>query len=140
MATTSTPPNGATIVARSAVLTLTAAQSDHSLALQVARTSNHQLIVGPGNVTATLDGHGVPIMARPDGTYVVSTRNQSAGAHSLDVVVSHDGIREILTGKVTVPQQQSVMDMLQGHGMAAWWVLNIAVVLIAVLIISRRRG
>ena len=140
MATTSTPPHGATIVARSAVLTLTAAQADHSLALQVVRTSNHQLIVGPGNVTATLDGHGLPIMARPDGTYVISTRDQSAGAHSLDVVVSHDGIREILTGKVTVPQQQSVMDMLQGHGMAAWWVLNIAVVLIAVLIISRRRG
>ena len=140
MAATSAPPNDSTIVARSAALTLTAAQSDHALALQVARTSDHRLIAGPGNLTVTLDGHGVPVMARPDGTYVISTRNQSAGTHSLDVVVSHDGIREILTGKVTVPQQQSVMDMLQGHGMAAWWVLNIAVVLIAVLIISRRRG
>lgn len=140
MAATSAPPNDSTIVARSAALTLTAARSDHALALQVARTSDHRLIAGPGNLTVTLDGHGVPVMARPDGTYVISTRNQSAGTHSLDVVVSHDGIREILTGKVTVPQQQSVMDMLQGHGMAAWWVLNIAVVLIAVLIISRRRG
>jgi hypothetical protein len=54
-------------------------------------------------------------------------------------VVSHDGIRELLTGTVTLPQQQSVLEMLQGHGMAAWWVLNIVVVLIAVLIISRRR-
>ncbi|HEV2269938.1 MAG TPA: hypothetical protein VGR92_10785 [Steroidobacteraceae bacterium] len=140
MATTSAPPHGASIVARSAVLTLSAAQSDHSLALQVARASDHRLIAGPGNVTATLDGHNVPVTARPDGTYVISTRDQSAGAHSLDVVVSHDGIRELLTGKVTVPQQQSVFEMLQGHGMFAWWVLNIAVVLIAVLVISRRRG
>ncbi|HEY7888834.1 MAG TPA: hypothetical protein VIC29_11495 [Steroidobacteraceae bacterium] len=139
MAATSAPPNGSTIVARSAVLTLTAAQSSHSLALQVARISDHRLIAGPGNVTATLDGHSVPVTARPGGSYVISTRDQSAGAHSLGVVVSHDGIRELLTGTVTLPQQQSVLEMLQGHGMAAWWVLNIVVVLIAVLIISRRR-
>jgi len=140
MTATSAPANGATIVARSAVLTVTAAPSDQSLALQVVHTADHRLIAGPGNVTATLDGHSVPITARADGTYLISTRDQSAGAHSLGVVVSHDGIRELLTGKVTVPQQQSVIEMLQGHGMFAWWVLNIAVVLIAVLIISRRRG
>ena len=140
MPATSAPATGQAIVAHSAALTLTASRSDHSLALQVARTADHRLIVGPGNLTATLDGHSVPVMARPDGTYVISTSDQSAGAHSLDVVVSHDGIRELLTGKVTVPQQQSVLEMLQAHGMSAWWVLNIAVVLIAVLIISRRRG
>jgi hypothetical protein len=41
---------------------------------------------------------------------------------------------------VTVPQRRSALDVLQGHGMFAWWVLNIAVVLIAVIVISRRRG
>lgn len=131
--------NGSAVVARSALLTLTATPSDHSLSVQVARVSNHHLIVGAGNVTATLDGHDVPVAARPDGTYLISTRDESAGTHSLGVVVSHDGIRELLTGSVTVPQQQSLLDMIQGHGMSAWWVLNIAVVLIAVLIISRRR-
>jgi hypothetical protein len=54
-------------------------------------------------------------------------------------VVSHNGIRELLTGTVSVRQQQSILDMMESHGMSAWWVLNIAVVLIAVLIISRRR-
>jgi len=140
MAAPPVPQNGSTVVARSALLTLTAAPSDHSLALQVARISDHRLIVGPGNVTVTLDGHKVPVAAQPGGTYLVSTRGQSAGTHSLGVVVSHDGIRELLTGTVTVPQQQqSILDMIQGHGMSAWWVLNIAVALIAVLIISRRR-
>jgi hypothetical protein len=130
-----------TIVAHSALLTLTAAPSDDTLALRVSRTSDHRLIVGPGNVTATLDGHSLPLTAQPDGSYLISTRNQSAGAHSLSVQVAHDGIRELLTGTVTVPQQQrSALDLLQSHGMSAWWVLNIVVVLLAVLIISRRRG
>jgi hypothetical protein len=139
MATPSLPRHGSTVIAHSALLTLTAAPSDHSLSLQVARNSSHGLIVGPASVTATLDGRNVPVIAQPDGTYLISTRDQSAGAHSLGVVVSHDGIRELLTGTVNVPQQQGILDRLQGHGMSAWWVLNIAVVLIAVLVISRRR-
>jgi hypothetical protein len=139
MASSSTPQDGPIVVAHSALLTLTAAPSDHSLSLRVTRVSDHRLIVGAGNVTATLDGHNVAVTAQPGGTYVISTRDESAGTHSLGVVVAHDGIRELLTGSVTVPQQQSLLDMIQGHGMSAWWVLNIAVVLIAVLIISRRR-
>jgi len=139
MTTASVPQNGPTVVARSALLTLTAAQSDHSLALQVARIPGHQLIAGPGKVTVTLDARSVPVAAQPNGTYLLSTRGESAGAHSLGVVVSHDGIRELLTGTVTVPQQRSLFDTIQSHGMSAWWVLNIAVVLIAVMIISRRR-
>jgi len=139
MAMPSSPQPGSTVVARSALLTLSAAPANHGLSLQVARVSDHRLIVGPGRVTVTLDGHKVPVMAQPDGTYLISTRAQSGGAHSLDVVVSHDGIRELLTGTVTVPQQRSALDVLEGHGMFAWWVLNIAVVLIAVIVISRRR-
>lgn len=139
MAASSVPQNGPTVVARSALLALTAAPSDHALALQVARISDHRLIAGPGNVTVTLDGHSVPAAAQPGGTYLISTRAESAGAHSLGVVVSHDGIRELLTGTVTVPRQRSILDMIQEHGMSAWWVLNIGVVLIAVIIISRRR-
>jgi hypothetical protein len=137
---TPSPQPGPTVVARSALLTLTAAPSDHALSLQVSRISDHRLIAGPGNVTVTLDGHSVPITAQPDGSYLLSTSTQSGGTHSLGVVVSHDGIRELLTGSVTVPQRRSALDMLQGHGMFAWWVLNIAVVLIAVIVISRRRG
>ena len=139
MAAPSVSQHGPTVVAHSALLTLTSAPSDHALALQVERNSNHRLIAGPASVTATLDGHEVPVVAQPNGTYVISTRDQSAGAHSLGVIVSHDGIRELLTGTVTVPQQRSILDVVQGHGMSAWWVLNIVVVLIAVVVISRRR-
>ena len=139
MAAPTGSPNGP-VIARSALLTLTATPSDHALALRVVRVSDQQAIAGPGKVTATLDGHGIPLAPEANGTYLLSTSGQSGGTHSLGLVVSHDGIRELLTGTVTVPQQQSILDVIQGHGMSAWWVLNIAVVLIAVLIISRRRG
>jgi hypothetical protein len=132
-------PQGATVIARSAQLTLTATPADHSLALRIARVADHRLIVDPREVTATLDGHRVPLTAAPNGAWLISTRGESGGAHSLRVVVAHDGIRELLAGTVSLPQRRSALDFLQGHGMAAWWVLNIAVVLIAVLVISRRR-
>jgi hypothetical protein len=132
-------PPAPTVIARSAMLTLTATPSDDSLALRIDRVADHRLIVGPGKVSATLDGHPVPLTAEPGGAWLLSLRAQPAGAHSLGVVVDHDGIRELLTGTVTAPQRHSALDFLQGHGMAAWWVLNIAVVLIAVMVISRRR-
>jgi len=131
--------NSSVVIARSALLTVTVTPSDHALALRVLRLADHHLIVGTGKVTATLDGHALPMTAQPNGVYLASTRDQSGGAHTLDVVVSHDGIRELLTGTVALPSRTSTLDFLQSHGMSAWWVLNIAVVLIAVLVISRRR-
>jgi hypothetical protein len=132
-------PQGATVIARSALLTLTASPADDALALRIGRVADHRLITGAGQVTATLDGRAVPLAPAPDGSWLLSLHAEAGGAHSLGVVVDHDGIRELLTGTVTVPRRQSALDFLQGHGMAAWWVLNIAVVLIAVIVISRRR-
>jgi len=131
---------GTMIVARSALLTLTATPADDSLALQVTRLSNHRLVTGPGNVTARVDGRPVPLTAEASGAYLLPLSGIDSGSHSLRVVVSHDGIRELLTGNVSVPRHGGLLESLEGHGMSAWWVLNIAVVLIAVLVISRRRG
>jgi hypothetical protein len=137
------PPAGsqssATVVARSAQLTLTAMPADAALALRVTRLADHRLIGGPGNVTATLDGHRVPLTSEPNGTYLLPVSGETGGRHALRVVVAHDGIRELLTGTVSLPAPRSALAFLQGHGMFAWWVLNIAVVLIAVVVISRRR-
>lgn len=132
-------PNAPAVLARSALLKLTATPSDGSLALRVTRLANHQLITGAGNVTATLDGHRVPLTPEPNGTYLLSLHGRDGGNQSLSVVVAHDGIRELLTATVSLPRQRSVLESLEGHGMAAWWVLNIAVILIAVLVISRHR-
>jgi hypothetical protein len=139
MAGSPTSQNGTTVVAHSALLTLTATPANHALALRITRTVSHQLITGAGNVSATLDGRPVPLSAQQNGAFLLSTRGQAGGNHSLQVLVAHDGIRELLAGTVSLPRQRSVLESLQGHGVAAWWVLNVAVVLIAVFVISRRR-
>jgi hypothetical protein len=135
------PPvqNGTSVVARSALLTLTSTPADHALALRITGTVSHRLITGAGNVSATLDGRPVPLTAEPNGAFLLSTRGRGGGSHSLQLVVAHDGIRELLAGTVSLPHRRSMLESLQGHGMAAWWVLNVAVVLIAVIVISRRR-
>jgi hypothetical protein len=138
MAPAAAPQNGTTLVARSALLSLTATPADGTLALRITRLADHQPVVGPGKVTAALDGRPVSLTAEPNGTYLLAPDGRG-GAQSLRVVVAHDGIRELLTGTVSLPRQRSALDALQGHGMAAWWVLNVVVVLIAVLVISRRR-
>ncbi|HZT01817.1 MAG TPA: hypothetical protein VFA39_06090 [Steroidobacteraceae bacterium] len=139
MTATTGSGNGSVTVARSALLTVTVTPSDDALSLEVLRLADRHLIAGAGKVTATLDGRALPLTAQPNGVYLASTRDEGGGAHTLDVVVSHDGIRELLTGTVALPSRTSALDFLQSHGMSAWWVLNIAVVLIAVLVISRRR-
>jgi hypothetical protein len=132
-------PNDVTVVARSALLKLTAAPVDGSLVLRVTRRANQQLVTGAGNVTATLGGHRVALAAQPNGSYLLPLHGSDAGRQPLRVIVAHDGIRELLTGTVIVPHRVSFLDSLQGHGMTAWWVLNVAVILIAVLVISRHR-
>ena len=139
MASTVASQDGPIVVARSALLELTATPAHDALALEVIRLSNHQLIVGPGKVTARLDGHRVPLTAESNGAYLVSMGGRDGGTHTLRVIVSHDGIRELLTGTVSLPRHRSIFESLEGHGMGAWWVLNIVVILIAVLVISRRR-
>ncbi len=139
MASSQPPQAGAVVVARSALLTLTATPAGHALALRVTRLADHRLITGNGQVTATLDGRPVPLTAETNGAYLLA-RSAGGGPQRLRVVVAHDGIRELLSGTVTLPpRHRSALESLQGHGMAAWWVLNVAVILIAVIVISRHR-
>ncbi len=67
----------------------------------------------------------------------------ASGAHRLEVMVAHDGIREVLDGTVATaaaaaPVAAGGRGLLRDHKQLAWWILNIAIVLIAVIAISRR--
>lgn len=55
------------------------------------------------------------------------------------MIVGHDGIREILSGKIALSAAKSSGSLLGEHKQIAWWILNIVVVLIAVTAFSRRK-
>ncbi len=126
-------------VASSAQLILEAAASRGGIELWINRARDHSPISGAGNVTVRLDGRPVAVTAGPGGTYSVSTRGLAGGAHAIEVVVAHDGIRELLTGTVAVPSTASTLETLEKHSTWAWWVLNVGVLLLAARLISRRK-
>jgi hypothetical protein len=126
-------------VAHSALLSIDATRTDDGLALHIKHAGNQVPIDGQ-NVTVSVDGKEHPVTPQPEGTFLLSTKDLPVeGERQLDIVVAHDGIREILSGKVTLPKVGSVAtDLWHDHKQMAWWVLNIAVVLIAVLALSNR--
>ena len=91
----------------------------------------------------------VPVTARADGSWRVSVPAHPGAADStLDVTVTHDGIRELLHATIAPPAAATVQTSAAASGGAAsgvhrqivWWILNIAIVLIAALALSRRRS
>ena len=71
-------------------------------------------------------------MPRPAGS-------RDAGAR-VEVTVAHDGIHEVLSGRLAATPAAAPAGAAAGGGRSqlAWWVLNILIVLIAVIAISRR--
>lgn len=132
------PPPTPIPVAHSALLTIKATVTQDGLALQVLHAAN-QIPIDGRDVTVSVDGKSQPLTAQPEGTFLLSTKDLGAdGERQLDITVAHDGIREILTGKITLPKTASATDLWHNHRQMAWWVLNFAIVLIAALAFSRR--
>jgi hypothetical protein len=136
---TPTAPTTPTIpIAHSALLTIYGVPTADGLALHVQHAGN-QIPIDGRDVTVSVDGKNQPVTAQPEGTFVLPTKDLGGdGERQLDIVVAHDGIREILTGKVTLPKAGSTLDLWRDHKQMAWWVLNVGVVLIAVMAFSRR--
>lgn len=127
-------------VAHSALLTIDATPNGDILELHIKHAGNAIPIDGQ-NVTVSVDGKNQPVTPEPEGTFALSTKDLPGdGERQLDITVAHDGIREILTGKVTVPKASSTMtsDLWRDHQQMAWWILNVGVVIIAVIAFSRR--
>jgi hypothetical protein len=93
-----------------------------------------------------IDGKDVSVTARADGSWRVSVpAHPGAPDSTLDVTVTHDGIRELLRAKIAPPAAAQAPAAATGgasgvHRQIVWWILNIAIVLIAALALSRRRS
>jgi hypothetical protein len=134
-------------VAHSALVTVDGVLASDALVLRVLRTADRRPLAGVG-LSVDVDGRSVPVTARPDGTWTVALRDLGAKAPAkLSIVVAHDGVREVLdaqlpgqgpaTGADGAASGGGLVSTLM-HKQAAWWILNVAVVLIGVIAVSRR--
>ena len=132
-------------LAHSALLAVDAAPTAGGLLLRVRRAgSDTPLAVS--DVAVTIDDKGESAIARSDGSWFVARPAgvQDAGK-TIDVTVGHDGIHEVLSGRLAAsaavsgpatPGGGAVIS--SGRKQLFWWILNIAIVLIAAIAISRR--
>lgn len=137
-------------VAQSALVAVEGAQSERTLLLRVRRVSDQQLLNGAA-LSVTLDGAPASATQRQDGTWAVPLPEKLENPGKLEIVVAHDGVREVLDGPLPVasaaaaataapPPATGVAGKLSAliHKQGSWWVLNILIVLIGVVAISRR--
>ena len=133
-----------TPVAHSALVTLEAGPAAAGLVLGLRHTAD-QTPLSVTDLTVSVDGRSELAMRREDGSWFVPL-SDAITDDQLEVVVAHDGVREILSGRITIPAARTggarnasgTASVLRDHKQMAWWILNIAIVLIAAIAISRR--
>jgi hypothetical protein len=132
-------------LAHSALLAVDAAPAAGGLTLRVRRATAETLLQVT-DVAVTIDGQSAPATLRSDGTWFVPrpAGAQDAGK-TLAVTVGHDGIHELLSGRLAVAASApgsgtsgAASALSSSHKQLAWWILNIVIVLIAAIAISRR--
>jgi hypothetical protein len=127
-------------LAHSALIVLETARLPAGLTLQLRRTDGAALAVT--DLVVSIDGRTVAAtVAGPQRWSVPWPQPPTGGAHRLEVVVAHDGIREVLDGTIANAAAAAPAaggGALHAHQQLVWWVLNIAIVFIAVIAISRR--
>ena len=86
-------------LARSTLVTVEATTDAGTLILRVARTRDEAPLTG-AQLQVTLDGHSLPVKPRPDGTWEAPLGALASSPGALEVIVAHDGVREMLTGQL----------------------------------------
>jgi hypothetical protein len=133
-------PNAAAQIAHSALLSVDGTATADTLKLNIRRAGDKSLL-SSDDVTVTVDGRNQSITRENTG-YEVPINDLRGGepARDVEVIVAHDGIREILSGKVVLAEGTSTDSLLRDHKQVAWWILNIVIVLVAAIALSRRKG
>jgi hypothetical protein len=126
----------------SALVTVDTATDAGTLILRVRRTATLAPVPVTG-LQVLLDGRSLAVTPRADGTWGAALGGPRGNADgTLDITVTHDGVREVLSGRLPAAPAPgaagAAASLLQSHKQLAWWILNIAVVLIGVIAVSRR--
>ena len=145
-----TAPGPFAPIAHSAQLTLDARAEREGVKLRLrASGAAAAAAASIAGVSVSLDGVSGTARPQADGSwFVLLPPAHLARGGRLDVYVLHDGIREVLSGTLpaSAAASTSVSDARRGsgsgllgaHKQLAWWVLNIVIVLIGVIAVSRR--
>ena len=138
------PSGGAfTPLAHSALVTVEGVVAGDTLVLRVRRTADGQPVPG-AELSLNADGRSIQVTARPEGTWSVPVKNLPRPAGKLAIVVAHDGVREVLEAQLPGAAPAAPPAEARGvagtliHKQMAWWILNILIVLIGVIAVSRR--
>jgi hypothetical protein len=130
-------------LAHSALISVeAAAPAPDTLTLRIRHTAD-QTPVTPEQLAVTTQGRSLPATPNPDGTWSVALKNLGGKPPGkLDLTIGHEGIRELLSGTMAPPAAgtaaAAASGLVRDHKQLAWWILNIAIVLIAAIAISRR--
>jgi hypothetical protein len=151
-------PEALTVAARSALATLEARAAPAGVTLRLRRAADR----APLEVTdlaVSIEGRSAPATAIGDGDWSVPLARCVVAGDRLEVVVAHDGVREVLGGRFAAPGGTALSSpspasrpaasaptgaaggaarFWRDHKQTAWWILNVLIVLIAAIAISRR--
>ena len=130
-------------LAHSADLAIEGTVASGTLTLYVQRAANHEAL-HVTDLAVRVDGRPLPVMARADGSWAAPLKD--VPEHSpgkLEIIVAHDGALEALDGQL--PASAAVAPAAGGgtlgsliHKQMSWWILNVVIVLIGVVAVSRR--
>ncbi len=128
-------------VAHSALVTVDGVVASDTLVLRVLRTADREPLAG-AELTVSVDGRSVPVTPRPQATWEVPLKDLPAKPPGgFSIIVAHDGLHEVLEGRLpgsgtAPPRSHSASALI--HKQMAWWILNVAIVLIGVIAVARR--
>jgi hypothetical protein len=126
------------VIAHSALLDVEATAKGDVLQISIRRVADKTL-VNTDDLTIAIDGKNEPFTHEKGIVYELAVNDlRGDGVKDVDVTVAHDGIREILSGKVSVSEAPTA-SLWRDHKQVAWWVLNIVIILIAALAFSRKK-
>ncbi len=126
--------------AHSAQLTVDAVESGNTVTLWI-RHATDKKVIDTKDVAVSIAGKNQVVTHRTDGSLTIPTDDlRGKEAKPVQLIVGHDGIRELLDGQLPPPPQSVTSGLLGTHNQLWWWVINIGVLLIGVLALSRKKS
>ena len=127
-------------LAHSAQLTVDAQETTDAVTLWIRRAADKK-VLDTKDVAVSIAGKNQVVTRKTDGSFSFPIDDlRGKEAKPVQLVVGHDGIRELLDGQLPPPPEGITSGLLGSHNQLWWWVINIGVLFIGVLALSRKKS